>query len=183
MIDFGLRLAFVCAVAAGILAYVYQTTSPIIEEGARQEKINKLRFVLPEAERLETKQIGGREVTLGYAGQEMVAVALEAAPQGYGGPIQLLVGVSYKGRVTLVAILSDKETPGLGKKIHNYWFRQQFVGKNAEQIQLKKDSPHGTIDAVSAATISSRAVTSGVHQAVEEVEALLASRSWEKYEK
>ncbi|MEW5804511.1 MAG: RnfABCDGE type electron transport complex subunit G [bacterium] len=178
ILGLGLRLAFVCALAAGILASVYRVTSPIIEEGARQEKLRKLRFVLPGADRLEVRQIKGREITLGYAGQELVEAAIEVAPHGYSGSIRLLVGVSTTGRVVRrIAVLSDKETPGLGNKIHDYWFLQQFVGKDAEHLQLKKDAPQGTIDAISAATISSRAVTNGVQQAVRDVQDLLADLS------
>jgi electron transport complex protein RnfG len=170
ILELGLRLAFVSALASGMLTYMYQITSPRIAANARRQKEEKLKYVLPGADRLETKVVEGQEIIIGYAGQNLVGVALQVSSAGYGGPIQLLVGVSPKGRAWPVAILSDKETPGLGKKIHDYWFRQQFVGKKAGQIQLKKDSPEGTIDAVSSATISSRAVSRGIRQAVEQAQ-------------
>jgi len=169
ILEFGFRLALVSAVASGMLTYMYQITSPRIAENARRQKEEMLKYVLPGADRLETKVIEGQEIIIGYTGQKLVGVALQVSSPGYGGPIQLLVGVSPKGRAWPIAILADKETPGLGKKIHDYWFRQQFVGKEARQMRLKMDSPEGTIDAVSSATISSRAVTRGIRQAMEQV--------------
>ena len=157
------------ATAAGLLAYVFQTTDPKIKENLKIEKEKQLKFVLPGASILKKKVVKGKEFIIGYTAQELIGIACEKDPSGYGGRIKLLIGISPKGRILRLAILFDKETPGLGKKIHEYWFRQQFVGKRAAQIQLTKDTPQGTIEAISSATISSRAVTSGIHQAVEEV--------------
>jgi len=57
-----------------------------------------------------------------------------------------------------------KETPGLGLKAREAWFRDQFRGKTGDEVVLKRDD--GTIDAISAATITSRAVASGVKQGI-----------------
>jgi electron transport complex protein RnfG len=58
-----------------------------------------------------------------------------------------------------------KETPGLGIKVREDWFRDQFRGKKSEELLLKKDG--GELDAVTAATISSRAVVNGVREGIE----------------
>ena len=90
---------------------------------------------------------------------QLVGRVLAASTQGYSGPIQGLVGLDPAGAVSGVRVLVQTETPGLGAKITGQAFLDQFQGKKAAEVALKKDDPAGKIDAVTAATISSRAVT------------------------
>jgi electron transport complex protein RnfG len=86
-------------------------------------------------------------------------VAFEVvAEKGYGGPIVLMVGVAPDGTVFRLEVLAQNETPGLGNRIEEPDFRQQFAGKSlaAARWQVKKDG--GDFDQLSGATISSRAV-------------------------
>ena len=94
-------------------------------------------------------------------------MALEVASNGYGGPIRILVGMAADGSVIDIAVISHNETPGLGKKIETAHFKDQFRNPTLKEMYLKKESPDGAIDAITAATISSRAVTDGVRKALE----------------
>jgi electron transport complex protein RnfG len=78
----------------------------------------------------------------------------------------MTIGIAPDGTVAGLAIskLDQTETPGLGVKITLPAFRDQFRGKNADAVRLKKDG--GTVDAITAATISSRAVANGVREAL-----------------
>lgn len=92
------------------------------------------------------------------------AYAFEVAPKGYGGEISMVVGISSTGEVTGVAIIRMSETPGLGTKTNDPNFLNQFIGKRAG-VSIGKGS--NNIDAITGATVSSRAVTSGVSEALD----------------
>ncbi|HHY45668.1 MAG TPA: FMN-binding protein, partial [Firmicutes bacterium] len=90
--------------------------------------------------------------------------AVKVSSPGYGGPIDAIVGISTDGKVTGVTIIGQQETPGLGSNVSGKRFREGFLGKDVSRpIKLKKDG--GDIDAITGATISSRAVTRGVASA------------------
>ena len=94
--------------------------------------------------------------------------AVEVAPNGFGGAINLLVGVSQEGTVLGVVVISQTETAGLGAVIAansqvGQTFRDQFTGLSGK-LSVRKDG--GEIDAVTGATITSRAVTEGVNAAL-----------------
>ncbi len=106
-------------------------------------------------------------------GKLPVAVVLEAtAPDGYGGKINLLVGVGADGRITGVRVVEQHETPGLGDYIElakSAWI-QVFDGKSLQQPddtgwQVKKDG--GQFDYMTGATITPRAVIKAVHRALQ----------------
>ena len=171
-LDAGLRLFVVCAVAAGTLALVYRGTQARISANQAEEKARRLRWVLPDCPQVEPRTTEGREWFLGRSEGRDCGYAIETKAKGYGGTLSLLVGVSPEGRVLGYSILSHKETPGLGDKAAKPAFQAQFKGLGLEKPRLKKDSPEGALDALTAATITSRAVTLGVREGVERVLAL-----------
>ena len=86
---------------------------------------------------------------------------------GYGGDIQVSVGIQSDGTVTGVSFLSLSETAGLGMKAKEPSFYEQYVGKNPTKFAVSKDGGDGEqIDALSGATITSRAVTGAVNAAL-----------------
>lgn len=95
----------------------------------------------------------------------LVAVAFETSGMGYGGPLSVVTGYDVStGTCKGIAISQSKETPGIGSRVNSTAFSKKFVGLSMnETIELKKDG--GTIDGVSGATISSRAVCSAVEEA------------------
>jgi electron transport complex protein RnfG len=158
-------LFLVCGIAAGSLAFVNAATKDRIAEFARLEKIEAMQKVLPQAE--EFVEVTAGKLWEARAGGQVVGRVLAASTQGYSGPIEGLVGLDADGVVSGVRVLVQTETPGLGAKIITPGFLGQYQGKKAEELALRKDDPAGRIDAITAATISSRALTTAVRKAVD----------------
>lgn len=138
-IKLGLILMFFCVISAGLLAYVYTITQPRIVRNAALAYALAVKEVLPDGSSGEAVQVSSR---------------------GYGGPIVLLVGVSRENKVLGLKVLSQKETPGLGNKVAGQRWLRQFIGRGpADPLEPKKD-----IDAITGATITSRAVCEGVRK-------------------
>ncbi|MFA6169353.1 MAG: RnfABCDGE type electron transport complex subunit G [Candidatus Margulisiibacteriota bacterium] len=152
-------LALFCVISAGLLAYVYNVTQPLIVQNAKRSFDLSLKRLIP-AESFKQE----KNAFVATKGKEVVGYAFAVKPQGYGGPVEMLVGLDKEGRVLAVKVLSHKETAGLGSNIENQKFLQQFVGKTAQdKIEPKQD-----IDALTGATISTRAVCYGVREAIDQ---------------
>ena len=97
----------------------------------------------------------------------MCGIAVEGEAAGYGGPIDLMVGMLPDGTLSGITIISHTETPGLGAKITGESFKNGFAGKALKGTKwtVKKDG--GDIDQITAATISSRAVCEAVKQGID----------------
>ena len=76
-----------------------------------------------------------------------------------------MVGFDESGNILDVSVLEHKETPGLGTKMDDDKFKEQFRGKNPEEFNLEVKKDGGEVDAITAATISSRAFSDGVQRA------------------
>ncbi len=161
-----ISLFIISVIAAGSLAMVYNSTIGKIEEDAKNKMISNFRTVFPEADSFAVEKED--TVYIAYKNGEEKGVVFVVYPYGYAGEIKTLVGMNNDGVITGVITATPaeglKETPGLGVKVNEDWFKEQFKGKKAEQVILKKDSSEGTIDAITAATISSRAVTDGIKE-------------------
>jgi Na+-translocating ferredoxin:NAD+ oxidoreductase subunit G len=160
IIKLGLTLAIFCVISAGMLAYVFMMTVPRIEANAKASFEGSLREVLPGAESFKNVAASGTksEIYEGYAGGRAVGLAVKVSPRGYSGEIVMLVGVDPELHVKGMKILNQRETPGLGANVEKPKFQKQFIGKGGKDaIEPKKD-----IDAITGATISSRAVCEGV---------------------
>lgn len=94
------------------------------------------------------------------------AVALEGVGQGFGGDVGVMVGVDLESRaLTGVGVTTMSETPGVGTRVREESFTAQFAGLEGDTFLVKKDG--GTIDAITGATVSSRAVAGAVTAALE----------------
>lgn len=194
-----LRLGFIlfaiCAVAAGALAFVNDITEERIAAQAAMKLEQALESVVPGAEefRDETDKVlalkvtvsdGGRpefplikRVYVGYSNGEMVGAAFSCTPSGYGGPIDAVVGVSRDGVVTGLTVVKHTETPGLGANITSRDFQMRFVGLRAgSPVKVTKDG--GQVEAITGATISSRAVAGAVDQALRLFEVATREGVW-----
>lgn len=167
-------LIVICFVTALLLAFVNSTTKDTILQRAKSDAEEKRRQVMTEAQRF--KEIDGwqdqdetgivSEAYAAYDGQDqLIGYVFSAVPKGYGGDIHVTVGVSDDMNITGVQIGDNNETPGLGSKAKDEKFVGQYTGKSIEkEIQVVKSTPSADneIEAISGATISSRAVTSAV---------------------
>lgn len=164
-------LTVFCAVSALLLAWTNKVTKAPIEQARKAETMEGLAKVLPP---FTNDLIGdsrivkedGKDWTfyVARADGKFVGVAFESQTTGYGGAIRLLVGVLADGTVNGVQILAaDNETPGLGSKIKEPGFLGQFKnrgGADTRWASVRKDG--GEIQAITGATISSRAVARAV---------------------
>jgi len=184
-----LILFLVCAIMTGALAYVNGVTKPIIEENDKKTEQESLEMVFPDSDSFlepvkadELKQQGldvsDRIVKLYEAQKEgkTQGYVVEVSSKGYGGAIKIFVGVDMESNITGVMLASHNETPGLGSKAADKAFTQQYLGQIPEKafsvVKGVADEDH-EIQAVSGATISSRAVTQGVADAVILIRSLL----------
>lgn len=164
-----LTLFFISAIVAGLLALVNFVTADTIAEKTAEKAESAMRQVL-EAERYEPMDVPeGSAVTAAFrAGDKGYVVRV--APNGFGGAIDMMIGIDADGAVTGVAIVSQSETASLGANCTREDFRQQFIGAT-DELSVSKDG--GTVDALTGATVTSRAVTEGVNTALEFVQEVL----------
>ena len=189
MIKPTLILAVVCFVVTGALAVVNGITGPIIDESERLAKIEALSQVLPGAGSFSEIKTAEELTGEGYSVSERIVGIYEAAngdtpagyvaqvaTKGYGGDINLFIGVNMQMETTGVVITSHNETPGLGSKAAEPSFIDQFLGavpSGLFNVVKNPPSSDSEVEAVSGATISSRAVTNGVDDALELIKSIL----------
>ena len=163
-----LSLTAISAVCAGVLAYVNDLTREPIAQMLAKKTVEAAKAVLPpEAATVEKAAFAdGEEYFVGKgAGGEVVGYAVKGSdPGGYGGDVVLMVGLrADKATVVCYKTLAASETPGLGMKLNTPEFAGQFAGKGAAGLKVKKDG--GEIEAITSATITSRAVCGAIASA------------------
>ncbi len=181
-------LTIVTVVAAGALAYVFNTTKPKIEAEKRLVQEQALKQSLPKAAKGVIVPVKQGDKILYYKGYaspdttDLVGYIVLSSAHGYSSTIEVMIGVDTTGVIQGMKILSQSETPGLGAKITEVkygdkwpWFQHQFIGKKGDNLQVDKDG--GEIKSVTGATISSRAVTKAVREGVQKLEKLLGKKS------
>lgn len=162
----GLTLMLLCALAAGLLAFTNAQTAPVIAKNDQAKLEAALKELLPTAEKFETTEEDGKTFYQGLKGDEKVGVVAVFPQKGFGGFMKLMLGVDSEGKITGFRVLEHSETPGLGARITEAEFQQQFVGKSvSDPFQVGKD-----VQAISGATISSRSVTGGLKLMAGEIE-------------
>jgi len=178
-----LTLLIVCTVAGLALAGVQAKTGPIIATQEAQALQDGLARVMPGAAKFEALAFQSSPVVKGAwqavdSGGKPAGWVVEAIPTGYGGGIRMLVGVTPELAVTKVDILAaSNETPGLGSKATEPKFVQQFAGLKPGIAAVKNKAPQGNeIQAVTGATITSKAVLEGVNQALAAAQQLSGKR-------
>jgi electron transport complex protein RnfG len=98
------------------------------------------------------------EVYPAKQGGKLVASAIRSySPKGYGGNVWLMVGLLPDGEINNIAVLEHKETPGLGTKMNDAEYKEQYSGQNPASFDLKVEKDGGEVDALTGATITSRA--------------------------
>lgn len=166
---FGFILAFICLIAAGLLAAVNVITAPKILAQALAEEQAALKEVMPQASKFIAVKSDVDEQTLYYKAfddrDKIIGFVFKAAGKGYSSLIQTLVGVDPKGIISAIKVLSQNETPGLGIRITEKKFTDQF--KNQDSLTLSG------VQAISGATVSSRALMKSVIKKAQEIEGLI----------
>lgn len=170
-------LAVISAVAAGTLALVDSFTKPKIEAFKAQTEASAYQQVLPEADSFTEDAALMETVTkkpefsfvqnikIGTKAGTKIGWVCKVASPGYSSNIVMLVGINNDGKLGMVMVLDQKESPGLGTNVTDAGFIEQkaITQANAGQ-QLKVTKDGGAVQAITGATISSRAVLRGINQ-------------------
>lgn len=165
-----ISLTSITIVAAAALGAVYMFTRNAIQEQQTAKQTAAISAVLPEHERIaDPETVNGLTVYKAYTGDQFVGAAVETQADGFGGVIRLMVGFDADNHIVNYEVLEQQETPGLGTHIVE-WFKnadkpkQNILGREANgAFTVSKDG--GDVDAITAATISSRAFLKAVNAA------------------
>lgn len=187
-------LTIVTIICSSLLAMIYSITKKPIEKAEIIQKSLKIESVFeslePDNNPIEAPYYfvtgNGDTIQKGYLALkngDTVGIALEDTGIGYGGKIIVLTGIDLReNSITSIEILSQSETPGLGAKVIDLTWREQFSGKSLDNsilvngsISVKKDG--GDIDAISGATISPRAVCFAVNQSLHLIDSVNTGES------
>lgn len=168
IIKTALSLFLICAVSAGILAFVNSVTSPMITENNLKAADEARLRILPEAEEFSEKtDESGNVYFEGTKNGAAVGYVFTTSASGYGGQIDVMTGVSSEGTVTGISILTINETPGLGMNAKKDSFISQYAGQKGPFSVIKNQSAGpDEIAAITSATITSKAVTNAVNEAL-----------------
>ena len=174
-------LLVIAAVSGGVLGLVYGVTKDAIAEVDQKKNEAAIQAVLPlEGEinyEADTIQFTYEGVDMTFpcnlafdANGNFQGAAVKTSEGGFGGKIDMMVGFLADGTIKGTSVLSHAETPGLGANMTGK-FKDQFVDKNPADFKLIVKKDGGDVDAITAATISSRAVSEAVKRAADGFEA------------
>lgn len=186
------KLAVFLLITSGVaglgVGYVNTLTGPLIEEQILKAKIASFKEVYPQSDEVKDETANYlkpdkksllKEVNIAYRKGAPAGALYTVETKGYSGPITLLAGFDIaSGRLTAIKVLSQTETPGLGAKAKDKFFQDRFRDKNATTpLEVSKLAPvkENQIQAITASTITSKAVTKGVNAAREHFMATFAN--------
>jgi electron transport complex protein RnfG len=158
-------LTIVSMFSGVVLAQTYKMTIPKIMENDKIKQENAIKSVVPGGKQVNDVSKEGIEAfEVTDENGNKVGMAFVADAGGFGGIIKLMVGIDIENRkLTGMTVLSHAETPGLGARIQESWFQEQFKDKSIDdEFAAKQD-----VDAITGATVSSKAVADGLRNSIE----------------
>lgn len=164
IIKITLNLVVIYVIGGLVLAGAYALTSPIIYKNKVRIEEKALKELLPDAEQIEKSgEWTIHEKTAKYftakKNNEVIGYVIQSFGKGYSSYINTFIAVDKDFKVIKINVLGHSETPGLGDEIESDSFKDQFKGKDIEHLKVLKTETTEEIQAISGATISSRAVT------------------------
>ncbi|MFQ5901162.1 MAG: RnfABCDGE type electron transport complex subunit G [Thermodesulfobacteriota bacterium] len=168
-------LTFTAILAGGVLALVYRVAAPLIEENRLRELKEAIFVVLPEAKDYETIEKDDLVIYKGVdENGKTVGFSFVADGPGFQGKIKMMVGLNIDLlRLKGMKVLEQVETPGLGNRIGEDDFQNQFKGLNfrpkIEYIKNKKPEKPNQIQTITGATISSKAVVETLNKEIKAI--------------
>ena len=174
LINMLVALLVIAAVSGGVLGLVYGVTKDAIAEVDQKKNEAAIKAVLP----LENVTYKADTMKYNYEGVDLTfpcnlaydangnfqGAAVKTSEGGFGGKIDMMVGFLADGTIKGTSVLSHAETPGLGANMTGK-FKDQFVDKNPNDFKLIVKKDGGDVDAITAATITSRAFSKAVNKA------------------
>jgi len=168
MVRYGFILGVICVLASGLLAGVNALTADQIIQQQRDQEEKILTQILSGASRFEAiKAADGEAIYFKVYDQDnqLIGIAFKASGKGYSSTVETMVGMLPDGKITGIKIISQAETPGLGSRVAQPSFCEQFKNKNVQDLEQ--------VQAITGATISSRAVINSVEKKAKEVMELI----------
>ena len=176
-----LVLTLITAISALLLAMVESVTREPIAQQRRLVTLNALKSVLPPADNAPDQDTvslvtgkdkkGNDDETVFYRGRkgdQLSGIAFKVvSPNGYSGDISVMVGIDPEGHVSGIEILQHAETPGLGAKVEESWWKDQFKDKGLDNADWRVKKDGGSFDQITAATITPRAIVGAVRKGLE----------------
>ena len=169
-------LTIICTICSALLAAVFQVTEKPIAQSLEKRTASAAALVLPPECGVPEKLVytcpkkdaaqPEKKITYFEAKKDgkPIAWAYEGEANGYGGPVKLMVGIGKDGKMISFEVIQSTETPGLGSKMGQDAFKKPLCGKSLRSDwKVKKDG--GDVDAITAATISSRAALECIRNA------------------
>jgi Na+-translocating ferredoxin:NAD+ oxidoreductase subunit G len=178
--NMALSLTLISLGASALLAVTNTLTLKPIEQQKIAKTVNAISQVVPEFDnnpaaevfRVPTGEGDSLEIYTAKKGSVIVGYAVKSyTNKGFSGFISFMIGFRPDGSIVNINVLEQKETPGLGAKMvlqgteGKREFKDQFIDKNPATFALKVKKDGGQVDAITAATISSRAFCDGVQRA------------------
>lgn len=164
-LSIGLRLLLICGLVAGIVTGVYNLTADAYEQNLQKTKADAISSIFG-CDGLSVEEVSDGVNAVLRSG-DVLGYSVDAVGAGFGGDVELTVGYFADGRIAGVKVISNSETPGVGSKVMDGNYLQNYNEKSGK-LTLGSD-----LDAVSGATISSKAVNSAVNAATEKLNAYL----------
>ena len=169
MARYGAILALICVVASGLLAAVNKLTGPKIIAAAQSEEQAALKEVMPLADKFIAIKSDADKVVLYYKAFDhqgkLIGFVFKASGKGYSSVIETLAGIFLDGKISAIKVISLNETPGLGMRVTEDKFTAQFNHQNSLDLS--------SVEAITGATISSRAVMNSVMKKAQEIKELI----------
>ena len=168
-----LSLFLIAAITTALLGFVYRLTLEPIENQHRQTKEITMREIMAGASsfrELEVSKTGSIvRVFEGLNGGNTEGYIIELSANGYSGTIEMMVGISKaENEITGMRILRHSETPGLGAQAVRAAFYNRYNNRELNPLRVVKASPGANeIEALTGATITTRAITEAVNEAIE----------------
>lgn len=170
-------------VAGGLLGVTNNVTKGVIQEKALAANIIFMKELISDADDFKVVENPGiasvddvEEVYEALKGGSTIGYVVKTIASGYGGDVVLLTAINTDGTIGGMKVASQSETPGLGARIAENDFSDQFKGKStAQELKVTKSGESGDefIQTVSGATVSSKAATAGVNAAIKVYEEVL----------
>lgn len=164
-----LSLVLISMTMSGALGFVYLKTKDPIAMAAKLKEIEAIREVTPD---FDSDPLANM---IEYNGVIVYRVDMQNQPagfaiksfteKGFAGHIEIMAGFRPDGTINKVVVLNHKETPGLGTKMTDPVFSGQFINKNPADFSLSVKKDGGDVDAITAATVSSRAYCDALQRA------------------
>lgn len=160
------------------LGYVNELTVGPIEKGKIERKVNALKLVLPTFDNNPVEDVqliksplakDSVEVYPAFSNNQFVGAAIIGSTEkGFSGLIKIMVGFKPNGTIQNIVVLEQKETPGLGTKMKDDKYLAQYRDQDPSTYNLKVTKDGGDVDALTGATITSRAFGEAVQMAYDE---------------